>query len=1012
MQRKLDEAGLESVAGNGIAPQGLDSIVIKGAREHNLKNVDLTLPRNRLIVITGLSGSGKSSLAFDTIYAEGQRRYVESLSSYARQFLGQMEKPDVDYIEGLSPAISIDQKSTSRNPRSTVGTVTEIYDYLRLLYARVGRPHCYNCGREVSAQSSEQIVDQVMDLPEGSRLQLLAPVIRGRKGEYQKLFEEIGKEGFARVRVDGETKELRDKIDLDKKRKHTIEVIVDRLIMKPDIRKRLTDSIETTLRLSSGIVTVLVEPGRQAEAAPPREITFSEQLACVYCGLSFEELAPRLFSFNSPYGACPDCTGLGVKIEIDPWKVIPDRSKSIAEGAIVPWSRALGGGKYPSMNPYYMQQVEKLLRSRRVKTTTPLDKMPPDLLQTILYGAEGKQQFTYESKSGTAWSYSAQFEGVVNNLQRRYSETSSDYVKEEIEKFMSANTCQTCKGARLKPEALAVTVADTNIATLTTMSVEKAEAFFRNFVPTPREELIATQILKEVRARLGFLTNVGLGYLNLSRSATTLSGGESQRIRLATQIGSSLVGVLYILDEPSIGLHQRDNDRLLATLKTLRDLGNTLIVIEHDEDTMREADVIVDIGPGAGAEGGRILTVGSLEQILQNEESLTAAYLSGRQFIAIPSRRREARGWLKVKNAKANNIKGLDVDFPIGVFAAVTGVSGSGKSTLVNEVLVKALNQHLHGSPAGGTYGTVAGADALDKMVVIDQSPIGRTPRSNPATYTGAFDLIRELFSLVPDAKIRGYGPGRFSFNVKGGRCEACAGDGIIKIEMHFLPDVYVPCEVCKGKRYNAQTLEVKYKGKTISDVLEMRVDEASEFFSAIPRVHSRLKTIADVGLGYIKMGQPATTLSGGEAQRVKLATELSKRATGRTFYVLDEPTTGLHFADIHKLLDVLQRLVALGNTVLTIEHNLDVIKTADYVIDLGPEGGDRGGTLIAVGTPEAVAATPGSFTGGYLARVLADARAHGGMAADHRAQMVEFERENLAALDDLAHGDRLPVEA
>ncbi len=999
------------MAATGLVPQGLDSIVIKGAREHNLKNIDLTLPRNRLIVITGLSGSGKSSLAFDTIYAEGQRRYVESLSSYARQFLGQMEKPDVDYIEGLSPAISIDQKSTSRNPRSTVGTVTEIYDYLRLLYARIGRPHCYNCGREVSAQSSEQIVDQVMELPEGSRLQLLAPVIRGRKGEYQKLFEEIGKEGFARVRVDGETKELRDKIDLDKKRKHTIEVIVDRLIMKSDIRKRLTDSIETTLRLSTGIVTVLVEPPRGVES-PARESTFSEQLACVYCGLSFEELAPRLFSFNSPYGACPDCTGLGVKIEIDPWKVVPDRSKSIAEGAIVPWSKALGGGKYPSMNPYYLQQVEKLLRSRRVKTTTPLDKMPPDLVQTILYGAEGKQQFTYESKSGTAWSYSATFEGVVNNLQRRYAETSSDYVKEEIEKFMSANTCQTCKGARLKPEALAVTVADTNIATVTAMSVEAAERFFRSFAATPREELIAAQILKEVRARLGFLTNVGLGYLNLARSATTLSGGESQRIRLATQIGSSLVGVLYILDEPSIGLHQRDNDRLLATLKTLRDLGNTLIVIEHDEDTMREADVIVDIGPGAGAEGGRVLTVGSLDEILHNDESLTAAYLSGRQFIAIPAKRREARGWLNVKNAKANNIKGLDVDFPLGVFAAVTGVSGSGKSTLVNEVLVKALNQHLHGQNAGGTYGTVAGAAALDKMVVIDQSPIGRTPRSNPATYTGAFDLIRELFSLVPDAKIRGYGPGRFSFNVKGGRCEACAGDGIIKIEMHFLPDVYVPCEVCKGKRYNAQTLEIKFKGRSISDVLEMRVDEAADFFSAIPRVSTRLKTIADVGLGYIKMGQPATTLSGGEAQRVKLATELSKRATGRTFYVLDEPTTGLHFADIHKLLDVLQRLVALGNTVLTIEHNLDVIKTADYVIDLGPEGGDRGGTIVAAGTPEAVAAVPGSFTGGYLARVLVDARAHGAMAPAHRSHMAALERENLAALDELAHGERQTVEA
>ena len=1009
LKTKAPGGGHADVASS--APRGLDAIVIKGAREHNLKNVDLTLPRNRLIVITGLSGSGKSSLAFDTIYAEGQRRYVESLSSYARQFLGQMEKPDVDYIEGLSPAISIDQKSTSRNPRSTVGTVTEIYDYLRLLYARIGKPHCYNCGREVSAQSSEQIVDQILELPEGTRIQLLAPVIRGRKGEYAKLFEEIQKEGFARVRVDGEPRELREKIDLDKKKKHTIEVIVDRLVMKPDIRKRLTDSIETTLRLSSGIATVVAEAPKGSSAPGVRELTFSESLACVYCGLSFEELAPRLFSFNSPFGACPDCTGLGVKIEIDPWKVIPDRSKSIEDGAIVPWSKSLGGGKYPSMNPYYMQQVEKLMRSRRVKMSTPIDKLPPDLLQTLLYGADTKQKFTYESRSGHSWSYETQFEGVVNNLQRRYTETSSDYVKEEIEKFMSATTCKTCKGARLKPEALAVTFAGANIHEVTTMSVEKADAFFRDFQPTPREELIAHQILKEVRARLGFLTNVGLGYLNLSRSATTLSGGESQRIRLATQIGSSLVGVLYILDEPSIGLHQRDNDRLLATLKTLRDLGNTLIVIEHDEDTMREADVIVDIGPGAGAEGGRILTVGTLDEIERNPESLTGAYLSGRQFIAIPRKRREPKAWLKIDNAKANNLAGIKVDIPLGVFGCVTGVSGSGKSSLVNEVLVRALNQHLHGQPAGGTYGRVKGAEELDKLVVIDQSPIGRTPRSNPATYTGAFDLIRELFSLVPDSKLRGYGPGRFSFNVKGGRCEACQGDGIIKIEMHFLPDVYVPCEVCKGKRYNAQTLEIKYKGKSISDVLEMRVDEAAEFFSAIPRIHGRLKTIADVGLGYIKMGQPATTLSGGEAQRVKLATELSKRATGRTFYVLDEPTTGLHFADIHKLLDVLQRLVALGNTVLTIEHNLDVIKTADYVIDLGPEGGDRGGTIVATGTPEQIARTKGSFTGQYLGPVLADERAHGVVRPD-RKHMEALERENLASLNDLAQGDRVAVEA
>jgi excinuclease ABC subunit A len=1010
--------------GNGVKPRGLDSIVIKGAREHNLKNIDLVLPRNRLVVITGLSGSGKSSLAFDTIYAEGQRRYVESLSSYARQFLGQMEKPDVDYIEGLSPAISIDQKSTSRNPRSTVGTVTEIYDYLRLLYARIGIPHCYNCGREISSQTSEQIVDSIMELPEGSRIQLLAPLVRGRKGEYTKLFEEIAKEGFARVRVDGETKELREKIVLDKKRKHTIEVIVDRLVMKPDIRKRLTDSVETTLRLSTGIVTALVEPAKNGQpnelqvnagtvkaAGATRELTFSEAFACVYCGLSFEELAPRLFSFNSPYGACPDCSGLGEKIEIDPWKVIPDRSKSIDEGAIVPWSKAIGSGRFPSMNPYYLQQVERVLRKFRVKTSTPIEKMSDEVLDIILYGTDTEQNFSYESRGGKVWDYRSTFEGVVNNLQRRYSETSSDYVKEDIEKFMSASTCPTCKGARLKPEALAVTVGGQSINAVTNMSIELCERFFRELRPNEREEQIAHQVLKEIRARLGFLTNVGLNYLTLARSATTLSGGESQRIRLATQIGSSLVGVLYILDEPSIGLHQRDNDRLLATLRTLRDLGNTLIVVEHDEDTIRTADVVVDIGPGAGAEGGHILTVGALDDVIKHPESQTGAYISGRKFIPIPKRRRSARGWLKVKNAKANNLNGIDVDFPIGAFACVTGVSGSGKSTLVNEVLVRALNQHLHGQPAGGTYGSVKGVDQLDKMVVIDQSPIGRTPRSNPATYTGAFDQIRELFSLVPEAKMRGYTPGRFSFNVKGGRCEACQGDGIIKIEMHFLPDVYVPCEVCKGKRYNAQTLEVKYKGKTISDVLEMRVDEASAFFSAIPRIHNKLKTICDVGLGYIKMGQPATTLSGGEAQRVKLATELSRRSTGRTFYVLDEPTTGLHFADIHKLLEVLQRLVQTGNTVLVIEHNLDVIKTADYLIDLGPEGGDRGGTIVGVGTPEELAANERSYTGQYLVPVLKDQRAVGHHQSD-AAAVEALEQENLRVLDDLATGGRVAVEA
>jgi excinuclease ABC subunit A len=980
----------------------LDSIVIKGAREHNLKNVDLVLPRNRLIVVTGLSGSGKSSLAFDTIYAEGQRRYVESLSSYARQFLGQMEKPDVDYIEGLSPAISIDQKSTSRNPRSTVGTVTEVYDYLRLLFARVGTPHCYQCGREISTQSSEQIVDSIMELPEGTRLTLLAPLVRGRKGEYTKLFEEIAKEGFSRVRVDGETKDLRDKIVLDKKRKHTIEVIVDRLVMKPEIRRRLTDSVETTLRLSTGIVTVVTDD---------RELTFSEAFACVYCGLSFEELAPRLFSFNSPYGACPVCSGLGEKIEIDPWKVIPDRSKSIADGAIVPWSRNMGSGRYPSMNPYYMQQLERVLRRYRIKTTTPVEQLSDEVLGLVLYGTDREQTFEYTSRGGKTWEYRASFEGVIHNLQRRYSETSSDYVKEEIEKFMSASVCPACGGARLKPEALAVTVGDRNIDQLTRMSIEQLEQFFRTLTLTARQEQIAHQIVKEIRARLGFLTNVGLNYLTLARSATTLAGGESQRIRLATQIGSALVGVLYILDEPSIGLHQRDNDRLLATLKTLRDLGNTLIVIEHDEDTMRTADVVVDIGPGAGAEGGEILTSGTLEDVIANPQSETGAYLSGRKFIPIPRRRREPGTWLEVSNARANNLRGINVRFPLGVFAAVTGVSGSGKSTLVNEVLVRALNQHLHRQPPAGTYGTVKGAAQLDKLVVIDQSPIGRTPRSNPATYTGAFDHIRELFSLVPESRMRGYTPGRFSFNVKGGRCEACQGDGIIKIEMHFLPDVYVPCEVCKGRRYNAQTLEVKYRGKTIADVLEMRVDEASEFFANIPRVHGKLRTICDVGLGYIKMGQPATTLSGGEAQRVKLATELARRSTGRTFYVLDEPTTGLHFADIHKLLEVLQRLVKLGNTVLVIEHNLDVVKTADYLIDLGPEGGDRGGTVIATGTPEEVAANPNSYTGAYLVPVLRDQRAVGHHLLDD-AELERLEQENLFVLSDLAKSGRVPVEA
>ncbi|MGC8486034.1 MAG: excinuclease ABC subunit UvrA, partial [Candidatus Baltobacteraceae bacterium] len=826
-------------------------------------------------------------------------------------------------------------------------------------------------------------------------------------GEYTKLFEEIAKEGFARVRVDGEMHELREKIAIDKKRKHTIEVVVDRLVNKPDIRKRLTDSVETTLRLSTGIVTALLEEPK----SKPRELTFSEAFACVDCGLSFEELAPRLFSFNSPYGACPACSGLGEKVEIDPWKVIPDRSKSIADGAIVPWSKTLGTGRFPSMNAYYLQQLERVLRRYNVRMTTPVERFSEEVLDVVLYGTEREQDFSYKTRSGKTWEYKATFEGVVNNLQRRYSETSSEYVKEDIEKYMATSVCPTCRGARLKPEALAVKIADVNIDELTRLSVERAESFFATLQLRERDLQIAHQIVKEIRARLSFLSNVGLDYLTLARSATTLSGGESQRIRLATQIGSALVGVLYILDEPSIGLHQRDNDRLLATLRTLRDIGNTLVVIEHDEDTMRSADVIVDIGPGAGAEGGEILTVGTLAEVLANPRSETGAYLSGRKFIPVPTERRVPKGWLEVRKARANNLRDIDLRVPLGVFCAVTGVSGSGKSSLVNQVIVRALNQHLHGGAPAGTYGSLKGVDALDKLVVIDQSPIGRTPRSNPATYTGAFDLIRELFSMVPEAKMRGYSPGRFSFNVKGGRCDACEGDGIIKIEMHFLPDVYVPCEVCKGKRYNAQTLEVKYKGKSIADVLDMRVDEADEFFSTIPRIHNRLRTICDVGLGYIKMGQPATTLSGGEAQRVKLATELARRSTGRTFYVLDEPTTGLHFADIHKLLEVLQRLVATGNTVLTIEHNLDVIKTADYAIDLGPEGGDRGGTVVAVGTPEELAQNAASFTGAYLKPVLADERATA-RKRPSSARLRRIESENLAALDDLAKGERSVVEA
>ncbi len=969
---------------------GLETIVVKGAREHNLKNIDLTLPRNQLIVITGLSGSGKSSLAFDTIYAEGQRRYVESLSSYARQFLGQMEKPDVDYIDGLSPAISIDQKSTSRNPRSTVGTVTEIYDYLRLTYARIGIPHCPKCGKQITPQSAEQIVDQIMTLSEASRLQILAPMVRGRKGEYQKLFEQAVKDGYARVRVDGQTRDLRESINLDKKRKHTVEIIVDRLVMKADLRRRLNDSVETALRLTQGLVSVVVQPPGAKETV----LDFSEKFACVDCGLSFEELSPRMFSFNSPYGACPECTGLGAKIEIDPRLVIPDRNRTFREAAVVPWSKNLTAG----MNTFYMQQVETLLKEEGYNLDTRVKDLPEDLLHVILYGVDDRRAFTFRTKTGKKWKYEAQYRGIIPNLQRRYEETSSDYVKESIEKLMTDVRCQACKGARLKPESLAVTLAGLSIAQLTALPVDRALSFVESLTLNAREEQIARQIVKELRARLGFLVNVGLDYLTLDRSATTLSGGEAQRIRLATQIGSSLVGVLYVLDEPSIGLHQRDNARLLATLKTLRDLGNTLIIVEHDEETMREADYLVDIGPRAGKDGGRVVAAGSIEDIVAAPESLTGRYLCGEDFIPVPGARREPKGALTVRNARANNLRGIDVTFPLGVLCAVTGVSGSGKSTLVDAVLYRALAHHLHGQPPEDTYGRVAGLDQLDKAIVIDQSPIGRTPRSNPATYTGAFDPIRELFSMTPDARARGYLPGRFSFNVKGGRCETCSGDGIIKIEMHFLPDVYVPCEACKGKRYNSQTLEVRYKGKSIADVLQMRVDEASEFFANIPRIHNKLKTICEVGLGYIAMGQPATTLSGGEAQRVKLAAELSRRSTGRTFYILDEPTTGLHFADIAQLLEVLARLVDTGNTVLVIEHNLDVIKTADYVIDLGPNGGDKGGRVVASGTPETLAEHHSSYTGQYLKRVLADRRAHIAITSDHAA-VSEVERANQAIL-------------
>ena len=937
----------------------LDKIVVHGAREHNLKNIDVTIPRDKLVVLTGLSGSGKSSLAFDTIYAEGQRRYVESLSSYARMFLGQMEKPDVDMIDGLSPAISIDQKTTSKNPRSTVGTVTEIYDYLRLLYARIGIPHCPICGREIKQQTIDQIVDQVLSLPEKTRIQILAPVVRGRKGEHQKEFEAARKSGFVRARVDGLVYDLNEKIQLEKNRKHTIEIIVDRLVIKPDIRSRLADSIETASGLTGGVVIINVIDGE--------DITFSQNYACPEHGVSVEELTPRMFSFNNPFGACKKCTGLGVFMKIDPELIIPDKRLSINKGGLKASGWAMEGSTIAAM---YMKG---LAEHYHFSLDTPLGELPAEIIDILLYGTKGEKiRLRRESEYGSG-SYTAPFEGVINNLERRFRETSSSWIKEEIEAYMSAVPCDECHGQRLSPESLAVTVGGINISAFCDKSVTEALEFVDALELNDREKMIAAPILKEIKSRLGFLQSVGLEYLTLSRASGTLSGGESQRIRLATQIGSSLMGVLYILDEPSIGLHQRDNHKLLNTLKNLRDLGNTVIVVEHDEDTMREADFLVDIGPGAGVHGGEVVFAGPPREIESCEASLTGQYLSGRRKVEVPEKRRKGNGkFLEIRGAQQNNLKNVNVKIPLGEFVCVTGVSGSGKSSLINEILYKKLAAELNRAHAHpGKHKEIRGLEHLDKVIQIDQSPIGRTPRSNPATYTGLFNDIRELFASTQDAKMRGFTASRFSFNVKGGRCEACQGDGIIRIEMHFLPDVYVPCDVCKGHRYNRETLEVKYKGKSIYDVLEMTVEEALDFFRDIPKLARKLQTVYDVGLGYVKVGQPATTLSGGEAQRVKLATELSKRSTGRTIYILDEPTTGLHIADVHRLIDVLQRLVDGGNTVVVIEHNLDLIKTADHIIDLGPEGGNRGGTIVAQGTPEQVARVEGSYTGQYLRPLL-----------------------------------------
>jgi excinuclease ABC subunit A len=939
---------------------GTETLVIHGAREHNLKNVTLELPRNKIIVFTGLSGSGKSSLAFDTIYAEGQRRYVESLSAYARQFLGQMEKPDVDFIEGLSPAISIDQKSTSRNPRSTVGTITEVYDYLRVLFARIGHPHCPRCGRPIGRQTPEQIVDQVMQLPEGTRFQVLAPVVRGRKGEYEKLLGDLARQGFPRARVDGEVRDLSESIRLERHYKHTIEVVVDRLVAKPDIRRRVADSIETALQLAEGIAAVAVQTHEGEDVQ-----TFSQNLACTNCGLSFDELQPRNFSFNSPYGACQTCDGLGTRLEVDPELVVPDRELSIDQGAIAPWSG--------SRLEYWDRVLVAVADANGFDTRTPWKRLPKRARDVLLFGSDREVHVRYKNRYGRTRSYWTTYEGVIPAVDRRHGETDSDAQREKLEQFMREIPCRACGGARLRPESLAVRIGGINIAELTSRSIRDTLAFVDEVELSEREGMIAERLVKEIRARLAFLVDVGLDYLTLDRASGTLAGGEAQRIRLATQIGSGLVGVLYILDEPSIGLHQRDNRRLIDTLVRLRDLGNTLIVVEHDEATINAADHIVDIGPGAGEHGGEIVYSGDLKGLLGSDSSITGAFLSGRRQIPTPEMRRSAGDrWLRVVGAREHNLKDVTLEIPLGLFVCVTGVSGSGKSTLVQEVLLRALMQRIYRTRVlPGKHRRLLGWEQIDKVIDIDQSPIGRTPRSNPATYTGVFDHVRTLFSQVPEARVRGYKPGRFSFNVRGGRCENCAGDGQIKIEMHFLADVYVTCEVCKGHRYNRETLEVKYKGRSIADVLEMSVDEALGFFRNIPVIARHLETLSDVGLGYVKLGQPAPTLSGGEAQRIKLSAELQKRATGNTFYVLDEPTTGLHFEDVRKLLNVLQRLVGQGNTVLVIEHNLDVIKTADWIVDLGPEGGDEGGRVVVAGPPDAVAAHPASYTGQFLSEVL-----------------------------------------